>query len=105
MTSLFPGGLGDHLPGVEVHSVHDTNWTGLKNGDLLRAAEQDYDVFVTADQNLQYQQHLAGFSIRVVVLAAKTNRLQDLLPLVPALLEQARQLAEGEVAVVRAGQD
>lgn len=80
-------------------------WAGLKNGDLLRAAEREFDVFVTADQNLRYQQHLAGFSLRVVVLAAKTNRMQDLLPLVPSLLGQCHQLAGGEVAVVRARRD
>ena len=82
----IPRRLARHLTGVDVDTVFDRNWAGLRNGELLRAAEPDYDVFVTADQNLQYQQNLEGFEIRVAVLAARTNRLHDLLVLVPELL-------------------
>jgi predicted nuclease of predicted toxin-antitoxin system len=99
----IPLRLARHLTGVDVETVHDRHWSGLKNGDLLRAAEPDYDVFVTADQNLQYQQNLKGFKIRVAVLAAHTNRLQDLLVLVPELLRVCGTLAPGEVRVIRSG--
>lgn len=81
----IPRRLARYLTGVDVETVYDRNWSGLKNGDLLRAAEADYDGFVTADQNLQYQQNLMGFKLRVAVLAARTNRLPDLLVLVPEL--------------------
>lgn len=89
------------MPGVDVDTVYDRAWSGLKNGQLLRTAEPDYDVFVTADQNLQYQQNLAGFKIGVIVLAGRTNRLEDLLPLVPALLEAGEAIGDGEVVVIR----
>ena len=79
--------------------MYDRNWSGLKNGELLRTAEADYDVFVTAE-NLQYQQNLKGFKIRVAVLAARTNRLQDILFLVPELLRVCGTLAPGEVRVI-----
>lgn len=53
-----------------------------KNGDLLRRAHAAaFDAFLTADQNLQYQQNLAGFSVSIVVLAARSNRYEDLRPL------------------------
>ena len=97
----LPRRLTQHLSDVEVDTVYDRGWSGLKNGDLLRAAEAEYDVFVTADQNLQYQQNLRGFGIGVVVLAARTNRLEDLIPLVPGLLQATSSVVSGEVEVVR----
>jgi len=101
----LPRRLARHLTGFDVDTVYDRDWSGLKNGELLRAAEPDYDVFVTADQNLQYQQNLQGFKIRVAVLAARTNRLQDLLLLVPDLLRICGTLAPGEVRVIRSGSE
>ena len=92
--------LSRHLAAETVHTVYDRNWSGLKNGELLRAAEAEYDVFVTADQNLEYQQNLKGFSIGVVVVAARTNRIQDLLPLVPNLLGACSSVGPGEVVRV-----
>ena len=97
----LPRRLATHVAGIEVDTVFDRGWSGLKNGDLLRAAEAEYDVFATADQNLQYQQNLARFNVGIVVLAAPTNRLEDLLPLVPGLLGACSSVVSGEVEVVR----
>jgi predicted nuclease of predicted toxin-antitoxin system len=98
----LPRRLTQHLGDVEVDNVFDRGWSGLKNGELLRKAESDYDVFLTADQNLQYQQNLTGFEVAIVVLAAHSNRLQDLIPLVPKALEACSTAKAGTVAVVRA---
>ena len=68
-------------------------WATLKNGELLSLASTHFDVFVTVDRNLTFQQNLSSYSIAVLVLRAKTNRLADLRPLVPMLLaalEKAR---------------
>jgi hypothetical protein len=61
-------------------------WSGLKNGDLLAQSVGQFDVFVTADQNLQYQQNLSTLPVAIVVLVAKSNRIQELQPLIPELL-------------------
>jgi hypothetical protein len=61
-------------------------WTKIKNGALLMLASQRFDVFVTVDRNLSFQQNLDSVSLAVIVLRAKTNRLADLRPLVPSLL-------------------
>lgn len=58
----------------------------MKNGELLRRAAEQFDVFVTADQNLQYQQNLSKLPISVVVLVARSNRMDTLRPLIPRLL-------------------
>jgi hypothetical protein len=57
-------------------------WTTLKNGELLALASAQFDVFVTVDRNLSFQQDIVSFSIAVVVLQARSNRLADLRSLV-----------------------
>lgn len=82
----LPIELRDELPPHAVRSVQEMGWTALKNGELLRRAADQFDVFVTADQNLQYQQNLRVLPIAVAVLVADNNRIQSLKPLVPRLL-------------------
>jgi predicted nuclease of predicted toxin-antitoxin system len=98
----LPRRLARHLTTEKVDTVYDRQWSGFKNGELLRAAESEYDVFLTADQNLEYQQNLRGFAIGVVVVAARTNRIEDLLPLVPELASACAAVRHGEVVRVRA---
>lgn len=62
-------------------------WTSLGNGALLEQAATAFDVFLTADQNIEFQQNLTTLPIAVVVLVADSNRLESLEPLVPALLQ------------------
>jgi len=94
----LPRRLARELAGHEVHTVQQQGWAGLKNGELLqRAADAGFEVFLTADQNLQYQQNLARARIGVVVLIALSNKIQDLLPLVGAALEAISRSQAGEV--------
>lgn len=72
-------------------------WATIRNSDLLVLAEGQFDAFVTVDRNLSFQQDLLRFSIAVIVLRARTNRLADLRPLVPQLLEALQRAAHGEV--------
>lgn len=74
------------IVGHEVTTVPQAGWAGLKNGDLLRRAREGYDIFVTVDRNLAFQQNLPSLNIAVFILVAATNRLRDLAPLVPKLL-------------------
>ena len=82
----LPIELRDELPQHAVRSVQEIGWSSLKNGELLRRAADQFDVFVTADQNLQYQQNLQNLPIAVAVLVARSNRIQSLNPWVPELL-------------------
>ena len=61
-------------------------WSTIKNGELLALAAKEFEVLVTVDRNLSFQQNLPAFDIAVIVLRAKSNRLADLQPLVPELL-------------------
>jgi hypothetical protein len=77
--------LSKEIEGHQVVTVPQAGWAGIQNGELLRLAQAQFDVFVTVDRNLAFQQHLAEFSIAVIILQAPTNRLQDLRPLIPRL--------------------
>lgn len=82
----LPWRLARLLEGHQVSSVQRAGWAGVKNGELLKLASTSYDAFITADQNLQYQQNLSNLPLSVFVLAAHSTALVDLAPLVPELL-------------------
>jgi predicted nuclease of predicted toxin-antitoxin system len=71
----------------QVSTVRNKGWASVKNGKLLALAATKFDVFITADRNLEFQQNLAKLPIAVVVLVARKNRVQDLEPLLPHLAE------------------
>ena len=71
-------------------------WAGIKNGELLTLAEKAFDVFITVDRNLSFQQNLLKFDIAVLVLHATSNRLADLRPLAPKILATLPALKKGE---------
>ncbi len=95
----LPRRLAAQLEGVSAETVVDRGWSGLKNGELLRTAAEEFDAFLTADQSLPHQQNISSFALRIVVLAGRTNRLEDLLPLIPAALAELTRLSEGEFGV------
>lgn len=99
----LPRRLKASFPDIAVRTVPEMGWNGTTNGKLLRLASGHFDVFLTADQNLQYQQNLAGYEIAVIVLAAKSNRLADLEPLAGAVREALANLRPGEVVRVGEG--
>lgn len=78
-------------------SVHRMGWTGLTNGMLLLKAEAEFDVFLTADTNLRFQQDLTRFNITVIVLEAQSTRLVDTSKLMPKVLKILPTVRHGEV--------
>jgi hypothetical protein len=96
----LPRGLKVELVGHDISTVVECGWSGVKNGKLLLLAAARFDAFVTADQNLQYQQNLSSLPISVVILVAHDNRLQTLRALVPDLLAGLDILQERSVLLV-----
>jgi hypothetical protein len=78
--------LSRDIVGHDVKTARQMGWEAIQNGKLLALAAASFDVFVTVDRNLSYQQNLEQFNIAVVVIRAKSNRLADLSAAVPSLL-------------------
>ena len=88
--------LAGYLQPYEVQSVAKAGWAGTTNGDLLRRAEKTFDVFVKVDRNLSFQQSVVDLDLAVIVICAKSNRLQDLTPLVPKILTALASATAGQ---------
>src|SRR5256885_815304 len=102
LDECVPRPLRKEMIGHEVRIVRQMRWAGIENGDLLRLAETAFDVFLTTDQNIPYQQNLSGFQIAMMVMVARTNRLQDLQPLIPSVLDALQTLQQGTLMVIEA---
>ncbi len=89
-----------HLRPHRVTTVGRMGWSGIQNGRLLRKASGEFDVLVTVDRNLSFQQNLFNVDLAVIVLCVPSNRLQDLLPLMPRVLERVPALGPGDVISV-----
>jgi predicted nuclease of predicted toxin-antitoxin system len=86
--------------GHECRTVQEAGWSGKENGDLLTAAEPEFDVLVTVDTNLRYQQHLAGRRIAIVILQTSSNRLEHLRRYFPACASALEKIKPGEIVQV-----
>ena len=94
--------LARDLVGHEVRTARQMGWTSIGNGELLTFASRVFDVFLTVDRNLSFQQNVEVLTIAVIVLHAPTNRLADLRPLVPRLLAAVDSAKPGPVTIIGA---
>ena len=81
----------------EVLTVRERGWQGKANGELLRAAEQEFDAFVTMDRNLEYQQNLPTLKMGVVIVRARSNAYTVIAPLMPQVNDALRSVHPGDV--------
>ena len=92
-----PKRLKNDFVGHDTFTVDEARLKGLRNGDLLRAASDDFDVLITVDRNIPFQQNLSTFNIALLVLLARNNRYGELKDLVPRALEALETIRPGEV--------
>ena len=100
LDECLPRRLKGELVGHYARTAPEMGWASKTNGELLTLAAADFDVFLTSDRNLSYQQNVAGFNIAVIVLVAASNGIDDLRPLVPRLLEALATVNAGTVKLV-----
>ena len=90
--------LGRALPGHYAVSVGKMGWSGVKNGHLISlAVENGFDVFLTGDRNLSFQQNLHGYPLAVIVLAAQSTQLRHTLPLMTEVLNLLSAIQPGQI--------
>jgi predicted nuclease of predicted toxin-antitoxin system len=92
--------LARDLVGHQIMTARQMGWSSIENGQLLALAAQEFDVFVTVDRNLSYQQNLTAVPISVIVLRAATNRLAELRLLVPEVLAAIGSAKPGSATIV-----
>jgi len=92
--------LAREISGHEVKTAPEMDWAGLDNGELLARAEKEFDVFITVDRNLTFQQNLPKFDIAVLVLCTRTNRLKDLIPLVSKIIDALNNPQRGKAVFI-----
>ena len=100
LDECLPRRLKRELVGHDARTAADMGWSGKRNGELLRVAERDFDVFLTVDRKLQYQQNLSTFNIAVVVLVAPGNTLADLRPLMATVVSVLPTVQRGQALVI-----
>jgi predicted nuclease of predicted toxin-antitoxin system len=106
MKILIDECLPDELKGTlatmghECQTVRRAGYGSKKNGELLMLAEGRWDVLLTSDRNIKYQQNMTGKSVSILILRANSNRMKDLLPLMPACAEALLSIQPGRVVEV-----
>lgn len=101
LDECVPRQLKHELIGHDVSHVSDMGWSSKRNGEWLRLmATERFDAFLTVDQNLEFQQNIRASGIGVVIAPAKTNRVKELRPLVPQILDALRELRPGDLVKV-----
>jgi predicted nuclease of predicted toxin-antitoxin system len=102
LDECVPRPLRRELADYEVRTVVEMGWSGKKNGELLQLMiQENFTILLTTDQNLRYQQNLQQAGVAVVVLVASSNRLPDLLPLIPSVRSVLATIAPGVVVEIR----
>jgi hypothetical protein len=97
----MPRKLRRDLAEFHVRTAQEQGWSAFKNGELLKRCSEAFDVLVTIDQSMRYQQNLVKFTIGVVVIEVPDTRLIHLRPLVPQLRQAITRVEPGEVIVVK----
>lgn len=101
LDECLPKKLKNDFKNYQVKTVPEMGWTGKKNGELLPLAENHFDIFITAEQNLRYQQNLKGRFIIIFVLKAPNSRYETLRLLIPNVLEKiTRKLKKGIIEII-----
>ncbi len=101
LDECVPRRLRRELPGHDVRTVNEMRWAGVKNGILLRRAAEQFDVFLTVDQGMGYEQNLSGLNLAVIVMMAKSNDIDDLRPLMPRVRKALDSASAGALVKLK----
>jgi len=90
------------LTSYTVFTTEEMGWASLENGDLLKAAvESEFDILLTVDKNLEYQQNIKSFNISVVVFDVHINKIENISPLIPKLIDKINTFEKGIVYYIK----
>jgi hypothetical protein len=102
LDECVPRKLKVHLTGHDCQTAPEAGFAGKKNGELLKAAEEaGFHVFLTVDRGVEFQQNMKLRKIAVLLIRARSNRLADMLPLVPRILREIGSATPGQVTTLK----
>jgi hypothetical protein len=101
LDECVPRALGKELVGHDVKTVAEAGWAGVTNGELLQLAAGQFDLLLTVDRSLEYQQNFAGVRIAVIVVHSPSNDVNVLRPLMPAALAAISNAKPGTVTHIQ----
>jgi hypothetical protein len=105
LDECVPRQLRRELPGHEIRTVQEMDWDGMKNGALLELANGRFEVLLTVDQRIEYQQNLADLGqpgLGIIVMTARSNNVDDLRPLMPAVRDALTRIRPLDVVRIAA---
>jgi predicted nuclease of predicted toxin-antitoxin system len=101
LDECLPVDFRHSFPGHEAHSAEWAGLKGKKNGELLQAAEgSGYQVLLTVDQGIPRQQTMMGRKLAIILIRSRTNQMEDLLPLAPAITEVLESIQPGQSVLI-----
>ncbi|HBX50686.1 MAG TPA: hypothetical protein DEH02_06395 [Bacteroidales bacterium] len=93
--------LKDLLIGHTVFTISQMEWTGMKNGMLIKRAEQkNFDILLTIDKNICYQQNTSKYNLTIVVLNANNSNIETLQDYIPNFLNQINTFEKGKIYTI-----
>ncbi len=102
LDACIPRKLKTHIPGHQIWTARDRGWNMLDDGRLLTAMTGEVDVLITMDRSMRFQQRFQARPFGAIVLRARSNRLADLLPLLPEFLRALPKVKPGQVIEISA---
>ena len=100
LDECLPRRLKFELPGHDCRTVPEMGWASIANGELLALAAGQFDVFLTVDQNIAFQQNIPTQQLGIIALRAPSNDIDDLRPLLPRVLALVPKIRPGQILAV-----
>jgi len=102
LDECIPVRLKKLLPDFKVYTFTEMGWTSFTNGKLMKISiESGFDIMITVDKNLQYQQNIKEYDISIVVFEVLYNRFQDFIPLIPKFIELQSKLEKKKIYMIK----
>ena len=95
-----PFKLSQLLHGHSVYSVQMMKWAGVKNGELIKIADEKFDLFITIDKNLKYQQNLSRIRMAIVLIEVNNNRIENVLKAAATLPDLLNSIETGKFYII-----
>jgi predicted nuclease of predicted toxin-antitoxin system len=93
--------LKDHLKEYEVLTVRELNLSGIKNGKLMTfCVENNFDILLTIDKNLMFQQNLDQYPLTIVILNSRTSKIEELVTFLPSFKSQINNLQRQKAYII-----